>query len=745
MLKSRGIFIGIVTAGIVFVAYLLYSNFNNTPAIEITTVLAPDANEPTIEFDREVGQVGDGIGVGSVQKAYFFDLDPKTERLDREFGFSKLLHEEGDVWEIEKPYMTVYNDDMMCSITADFGTVLLEKESSKPTPKDATLKGNVVIHIEPKGSSRAKPSTIYLDEVVFIGSKSQFSTTGPVYFVNPDAEMKGTGMELIYNQQLERLEILKIIKLETLKIKTGSEASLFSSEEKEKKKALDGQGNEPVKAAAQKVETVSQDEKADPKKQEVKETASNAEKYKCILNKNVVIDSQEQLIFADNIIINNIKSGSSKDKDSPKKAEPVELEKTADTPNQAAVAENPVQSVAPGETDRAQAVQVPKPEDVFSDSNDIIVVTCDGGILFVPSDTAIDVTQEAEETSEVEVKTVPERFEDRNDYRAKFLADSIHYDVDTEKTIAKNDIHLLFYHTEKADSDTDEKIKLPVTVSARDKVEFRPLDNQVVFEGNCLCKMTRPEPGFLQSYNLSGNQIIIDLENKKEDNKKVSDTGIKHLRAIGGTVRLSNVKTADANQLGGVELKCQQFDYTTADEMIVATGPDGIIKVDNSNIAMPQGETKTVALKKPCWAIVQNFQNLKYSTITNELNISSKVNDTLRIDYIPVDPNNDDQHILATANSLDVKMTEKSELSTLHAFGGVTYDEQKPLVRKNKKSDPIYFEADEFIFDSIQSLITAQGTEKRPGRINSSPFEVIKYDLETGRIVKAKFEGPMIF
>ena len=745
MLKSRGIFIGLITVGMLFVVYLLYLNFNDTPTIKINTVLAPDANEPTIEFEEEVGQVGDGVGVGSVQKAYFFDLNPKTEKLEREFGFSKLLHEEGDMWEIEKPYMTVYKDDLTCFITADFGTVLLEKESVKPSPKDATLKGNVVIHIEPKASSRTKPSTIYLNEVVFLGSKSQFSTTGPVYFVNPDAEMKGVGMELIYNQQVERLEILKIVKLKTLKIKTNSDASLFSSDKEEEKKIPVEQDSEPAKATAKKVETASQEKETETPSQEVKKTAVNIEKYKCILNKNVIIDCPEQLIFADKIVINNIKSGSSKDKESPKKAELVELEKPDETPKQVAVVQDVVQSAAAGGSDGPRVAQVPKPEDVFSDSNDIIVVTCDGSIVFVPREATVDVAEDAIEMTEVAAKAVPERFEDSNDYRAKFLADSIYYDVDTEKTIAKDNIQLLFYHTEISDPNSDEKIKLPVTVSARDKVEFLPLDNQVIFTGDSLCKMTKPEPGFLQSYNLFGNRIIIDLENKKEDNEKVSDTGIKHLKAVGGTVRLSSVKTADANQLGGVEIKCRQFDYTPADEIMVATGPDGMIKVDNSNITMPQGQTKTVALKKPCWAIVQNFQNMKHSTITNELNIRSKANDMLRIDYIPVDPNKDDQHILATANSLDVKMTEKSELLTLHAFGGVTYDEQKPLIRKKKKSKPIYFEADEFIFESIRSLITAQGTEEKPGRINNSPFEVIKFDLETGRVIKAKFEGPLIF
>jgi len=742
-LKSRGIFIGLVTLAILLVVYLLYSTFNDTPTIEVNTALSPDVEQPVIEFEEEVGQVGEGVGVGSVEKAYFFDLNPKTETLEREFGFSKLLHEEGEIWEIEKPYMTVYKADLTCSITADFGTVLLEKESAKPIPKDATLKGNVVIHIEPKGDSKMKPSTIYLDEVVFIGKKSQFSTPGPVHFVNPDAEMKGTGMELIYNPQIERLEILKIVRLDTLKIKTDSETSLLASDKK--KKASVKKDSEPVKTAVKKVETAVPEKKAETKKSVAKETAGNTDKYKCILDKNVVIDCPEQVIFADYIIIDNVKLGSSKDEDGSEKVKsvaPAEAVKSEGATEQVVADEKPVQPVASERTEITKAIQVPKPEAVFVDGNEVIVVTCDGGILFVPRDVELE---EATETTEVAERAVPEKFEDADDFRAKFLADSIHYDVDTEKTIAKDNIQLLFYHTERVEPGSDEKIKLPVTVSADDKVEFWPLNNQVVFEGNCLCEMTKDEPGFLQSYNLSGNQIIIDLANEKEDGKEVSDTGIEHLRAIGGVVRLSSIKDAEEKQLGGVELKCQQFDYTTIDEVMIATGPDGMIKVDNSNIVLPQGETKTVALKKPCWALVQNFHNLKYSSITNELDIRSKVNDTLRIDYIPIDPNKDDQHIVATANSLDVKMTGESELLTLHAFGGVTYDEQQPLVRNNKKSSPIYFEASEFIFDSVLSLITANGTEDVPGRINSSPFEVIRYELETGRLKDAKFDGPLTF
>ena len=229
--KSRKLYVWLISAGAVLVIYLLYNLISRTPPIEIDTgaKFADTAAESnTGEFDSKIGMVG-GVGVGTIQKAKYTHLNAKKQ-VDREFGFEKLLHAEGDEWEIEKPYMNIFRGNLKCYMTADEGKVQVEDAVGRATPKDATLTGNVVIHILPEKGSNIKEGFIYLDDVIFISEKSQFSTAGPVKFTSQDAQMLGKGLELVYNDELDRLEFLKIIALETLRIRQSSKASLFSSE-----------------------------------------------------------------------------------------------------------------------------------------------------------------------------------------------------------------------------------------------------------------------------------------------------------------------------------------------------------------------------------------------------------------------------------------------------------------------------------------------------------------------------------
>ena len=124
--------------------------------------------------------------------------------------------------------MNVYEQDFKCYITADKGEVKIETIADKPTPKDATFTGNVVVHIVPNDSSDIKESHIYLDDIAFMSERSQLATAGPVRFISEDAQMLGTGLELVYNDQLERLELFRIVRLESLRIKSSQMAFLSS-------------------------------------------------------------------------------------------------------------------------------------------------------------------------------------------------------------------------------------------------------------------------------------------------------------------------------------------------------------------------------------------------------------------------------------------------------------------------------------------------------------------------------------
>jgi len=165
--KSRKLYVWLISAGVILAIYLLYNWISKTGPIEIDTgakFADTVAESDRGEFDDEIGMIGD-VGVGTVQKAKYTHLNAEKQ-VDREFGFEKLLHVEGDEWEIEKPYMNIFRHNLKCYITADEGKVQVEDAVGRATPKDATLTGNVVIHISPEVGSNVQESFIYLDDVI---------------------------------------------------------------------------------------------------------------------------------------------------------------------------------------------------------------------------------------------------------------------------------------------------------------------------------------------------------------------------------------------------------------------------------------------------------------------------------------------------------------------------------------------------------------------------------------------------
>ncbi|MHC4074306.1 MAG: hypothetical protein ACYTGS_20155 [Planctomycetota bacterium] len=226
----RKLLIGFVSLGVVLAAYLLYSGLSDTPVIDTDAEngFIEDIGDSNIgDFDGEIRKI-DGVGLGTTKKAYYYTLNKKTKEVEREWGFEKLLHEVRDVWDLEKPYINVFESDFTCYITADKGQVQVETAVGSTTPRDATFSGNVVIHISPKASSEVKESFIYLDDITFLSERSLLTTAGPVEFVSDDVQMRGTGLELVYNDQSDRLEFFRIVDLEVLRIK-DSQVGIFQN------------------------------------------------------------------------------------------------------------------------------------------------------------------------------------------------------------------------------------------------------------------------------------------------------------------------------------------------------------------------------------------------------------------------------------------------------------------------------------------------------------------------------------
>ncbi len=508
----RKFIIGFVSLCIVLAAYLLYNRLSSSPSIDTGPQVdiiesASDAN--AVDFDSEFGKIGD-VGLGTVRKAKYITLN-KDKQVEREFGFEKLLSESRDIWDIEKPYMNVYRRNFKCYVTADNGKVQVETAVGRTTPKDATFTSNVVVHIISGPPGDVKESFVYLDSIIFLSGRSQLSTAGPVKFVSEDIRMNGTGMELIYNEQTERLEYFKIADLESLSIK-GSPASMFSPgkvrDESPAEAAKNAASQQPDEASlagdTQKTEASAPD--TQPQVEQKKGVY-----YKCTFSKNVLVNTPEQLIFAgDKLCINDIFWS----KDSADRSDDADAGAADDGETAAGTAE-PGRQIADSAGEPNVTAPGPDEPNVPAEQFENIVVTCDSGFVVVPRDSAE--AQEgpaADQAEDVAPGTEPSDLLDDGTGRTRLLTRRIDYNATTGDGIADGLSELTFYVGSASGADANEA-PVPVKVTARKGARFSHTLNKVVFEGDCL--VTMPQSGLSQPKDVtfSAPQITVTLPEDK--------------------------------------------------------------------------------------------------------------------------------------------------------------------------------------------------------------------------------------
>jgi hypothetical protein len=202
----RKILIGLISLAAVIGMFLVYSRIGKSPPIDTDagTEFIADSNIGDFGDANQIGKIGD-IGVGTSKLAYYATLNEDGEII-AESGFEELLNKEGDLLEVRKPYRNIFKPDFKCYMTADKGSIEIETAAGSTTPKDATFSGNVIIKILPAKPGDMKEKTIYLDDLVFLSDRSELATGGPVKVESDDFKMTGTGMRLVYNELLERLE-----------------------------------------------------------------------------------------------------------------------------------------------------------------------------------------------------------------------------------------------------------------------------------------------------------------------------------------------------------------------------------------------------------------------------------------------------------------------------------------------------------------------------------------------------------
>ena len=505
----RKFVIGFVSLCVVLAAYLLYNRLSSSPSIDTDQQVdiiesASDAN--AFGFDSDIGKIGD-VGLGPVRKAKYVTLND-DKQVEREFGFEKLLSEARDIWDIEKPYMNIYRRNFKCYVTADNGKVQVETAVGRTTPKDATFSSNVVFHIISGPPSDVKESFVYLDSIVFLSERTLLSTAGPIKFVSEDVRMNGTGMELIYNEQAERLEYFKINDLESLHIK-GSQAAMFSAGKvrKDGSRATTQQPDELLIVGDRpKIEASTPDTQPQAEQEQ-------GVYYKCTFSKNVLVNTPEQLLLAgDKLCINDIfwsKASAGRSDDAG----------AVDNGEKADVTAEPGQQIADsaGEPD----VTAPEPDEpnIPSDQLESIVVTCDNGFIVVPRDSAraredssADGTEEGELGAEV-----PDEL-DNDTGRTRFFTRRIDYNATTGDGIADGLSELTFYVGSASGADANEA-PIPVKVTARKGANFSQMSSKIVLTD---CLVTMPQSGLTEPKDVTFTAPEITL-NLPEDNSGKPD------------------------------------------------------------------------------------------------------------------------------------------------------------------------------------------------------------------------------
>ena len=679
LLYSRRFTIWLVSFLAVLVVYFIYNRVSRTPLIPTEASMTPAGQLADVcDSNTSVGKVGD-VGVGTVKNAHYTTLNAQKQ-VEREFGFQKLLHQEGNDWEIEKPYMNIYRRSSRCEITGERANVAVELAGGKVTPKQGMLMGNVIIRIWPQRKEGPGEATIYLDDVAFSADKSLFSTAGPVELVSENIKMTGTGMEIVYNGDDERLERLQITNLRSLHIKKWSQGSVLQS-------TPDANANNPKQ------------------KGENEGTSKHGKYYQCTLDKNVRIETPSERLLADALLINDIfiPGGSAG-----------ETEKETSPDDNAA----PIPSS-----------NNPRPTESTEESPNDVSINCDGGIIVVPMNASAEQKLPKQRTTYAEI-IAQQDTNSRPVGKTTFRGANVTYSAATGEAIAVGPSSIAFDVNEKSSDGTD--IPTTVRMTSRRQATFSPASNKSTFEDDCRCTVSQEQGEILQQYIVLADKLEIDLAKKNTNKDSGLSMDVNRLIASGPNTHLASTKKTGNKLLTGIELKCALIDYDTTDGNFFAAGP-GLIKVDNSQTDEPQDKLAKFSLRRKCYALLRNFDSLTFAGQSKHLTADSK-SGSLLADYFPLVEGRGNEKVSITASHVEANIAEtptgRMELRDMLAKDAVTYEDKDTQVVGSK-----------FIYDANTALIDIRGDKSRLCNFNGAIIDAVRYDTKTGKW-NTRVKGP---
>jgi len=687
MIHSRKFRIWLTSFAVVLVVFLLYRIFGNIGIIKISKPEYQTEGNDVNGFvtDSNAGQVGQ-VRLEGVERARFETVDPKTRKLKRVVGFEKVLHKSGDEWVLDKPYMNILQENLRCDITADTGTVELENvEGSDPSPKQAVLKGNVIVHI--LGQGKRSDSYIYLNEVVFDSDRSMLWSNNDVNFVSDDADLMGKGLEIVYNNATNRLEYFKIKEIEFLNIRSLPETAADGNDTVPQKISQTSKISEPATVAAKPSESGTKKE----------------DNYQCLFRKNVKIEYKEEVILADEISITNLLWSQAQAAEEQQQ----QPESQSQSGSQAAAS-----AETPAKTEEIKQPQTRQQKPI------VATVKCDGPMIIRPVASA-----DYDEVKPAEFRGFYQLGSDIFYWlgqRNVLIAQKINYDIATETASAAGQVELVFYpqiETPKG------RGKTPFVISAKKGAQFVVPAKEATFLGDVKGAFVKQTDFYDEENVFYGSKLIATLNGKKGRGDLMNSSDISHITVLGPNVRLESVRTLEKTKLSHVRLKSERIDYDRAAEDIIATGKG---KIEYGNTAKNSSQSSGKSLDKPCFALVEGFTKLVWDTNSMHASASSEKTAGIHIGYVPVLETGYGPRITIDTKQVDIDYFEptpgKSQLKKLKATGGIVYYEQGRYE----------FAGKELNYNAAEDFMTVSGTPEMPCMLNGVFADAIEYNLKTG-------------
>jgi len=731
-LSVRKIVVGLLVLGVLLSAYLAYIQVNESPLVDMDTseLSSMPMMDPASEGPGgQAGQVGDAR-IGRLKDTEFLHTDD-SGRVDRKFGFDQLIHSEGNQWVITNPYMMLFMGDINCRVTASKGQVEVKTTLGQSHAGDAMFSGNVVIRIVPADPSDPRAVFIYLDDVAFIAEQSLFSTNNAVKFVARSAQLVGRGMELLYDESTRRLQLFRIRDLESLRLRSDELGSLSARSREDDAGASSAEPDRPV-VAAQTAETPG--EVGEP---------NAADIYECVFHNNVSVSTPEQLIMArTRFTIANVMWSGSASKDGG--AETVDAGgggaivgavEPIGTDSEVAPLRGPdALDTTPSESFALEAI----PESFFD-----IVVACDGGFVVAPKGSAALLPDPnrppADETGSIAGLGTASEPSAADPNRQTVTAQRIDFDFSTTDITLAGPVGIGFSidANDLTGGDSDGG-SMPVTITARDSVQYFSATNHIQLEGRCAVTLQQTEPNYTYEYMLTAPRLTLDLMD--DPNAGPADTGIavKRFAAEGGPVAFNaRRRRGGVDDIGWVQLYASRLGYDETEKEFRITGP-GKINLFNGEDLDPEADPNEFSVGRPCYAFIQDFDTLTYSALTNlvvaEIETETE-SDPIFLKYCPLvndvyDPNGPQAYAGRIEIALAQTAKDRTELVSLTASEGIWFEDSESQ-----------FAGATLFYDHAKSLLTVEGDSVQPCSFNGAYVDRIEMDPKTSN-TKAIIETP---